>query len=153
MATYTYEIMSSYSSNVNSLQTCNNLDVLKFKNRKCMKYEKRVTIRISKTKASKIKLFYICDDRLYENIFIDWCKPINDIDLITRGGWGVNDIDWILDEMKKKIKDELRQVWIKNHNMEANFASIKLLLIVNLMCVILLFLTTIWFIIFKLNEL
>jgi cell division septal protein FtsQ len=55
--------------------------------------------------------------------------------------------------MKKKIKDELRQVWIKNHNMEASFASIKLLLIVNLMCVILLFLTTIWFIIFKLNEL
>ena len=76
--------MSSYSSNTNSLHTCNNLNRLKFKNRKCMKYEKRVVVMISKTNASKNKFFYKYDDRLCEDTFIDWCKPINDIELTIR---------------------------------------------------------------------
>jgi ribosomal protein L32 len=57
LATYTFEIILSYSSNANSLQTCNNLDVLKFKNRNCMKYGKRVTIRIYKKKQVKSSFF------------------------------------------------------------------------------------------------
>jgi hypothetical protein len=34
----------------------------------------------------------------------------------------------------KKTKDELHRVWIKNHNIEASFISVKLLLVCNLMC-------------------
>ena len=67
--------MSSYSSNVNSFQTCNSLDVLKFKNWKCMECEEIVVVRILETDASKNKLFYKCDDKSCENTFIDWWKP------------------------------------------------------------------------------
>jgi hypothetical protein len=49
-----------------------------------MKYKKRVVVMISKTNASKNKFFYKYDDRLCEDTFIDWCKPINDIELTIR---------------------------------------------------------------------
>jgi hypothetical protein len=48
------------------------------------------------------------------------------IKLTTGNGWGVNDINWILNEVKK-MKDELCRVSIKNRNMKASFASVKLL--------------------------
>jgi hypothetical protein len=37
--------------------------------------------------------------------FIDWCKPINNIELATIEGEGVNEINRIVDEVKK-TKDE-----------------------------------------------
>ena len=83
--------------------------------------------------------------------FIDWCKPINNIELTTIEGEGVNEINRIVDEVKK-TKDELQWVWIMNYNMKATFKSVKLLLVCNLVYVILLFLTMILFIIFKWNE-
>lgn len=51
---------------------------------------------------SKNKLFYICDDKSCKNTFIDLCKFINDIKLAIEGREDVNNIDCILDEMKKK---------------------------------------------------
>lgn len=65
--------MSSSTSTASSLQNCNSLDGLKLKNRKYMKCEKRVAIRILKTKASKNKPFYRCDDMSCDNTFIDCC--------------------------------------------------------------------------------
>jgi hypothetical protein len=76
------------------------------------------------------KLFYRCDDRLCKNAFINWCKYINDIKLTTEEEEGVNEIDQIKNKMKR-TNDELHWVWIKNHNIKANFASVKLLLFVN----------------------
>jgi len=61
--------------------------------------------------------------------------------MIEKGG--ANDVSQILDEWKK-IKDEVRAVWIKNHNIDATFTSIELLLIGILVCVVLLFITMIF---------
>ena len=61
--------------------------------------------------------------------------------MIEKGG--ANDVSRILDEWKK-IKDEVRAVWIKNHNIDATFTSIELLLIGILVCVVLLFITMIF---------
>jgi hypothetical protein len=72
------------------------MDELKFKNKKCMKYEKIAVVKILETNASKNKLLYIYDDRSCWNTLIDWCKSINDIELTTKGGGGVNKIDRIL---------------------------------------------------------
>jgi len=36
----------------------------------------------------------------------------------------------MLDKVKK-MKDKLCRVWIKNHNMNASFSSVKLLLVAN----------------------
>jgi hypothetical protein len=64
--------MSSYSLNANnSLQTCNGLDGLNSKNRKCTKYVKKVVARNLESDASKNKLFNRCDDKSCDNIFID----------------------------------------------------------------------------------
>jgi hypothetical protein len=68
--------------------------------------KKKAAIRTLETNISKNKTFYRCNDKSYENKFINWYKPINDIKLIIRGGGDVNDIDQILDEVKR-IKDEL----------------------------------------------
>jgi competence protein ComGC len=43
----------------------------------------------------------------------------------------------------KKIKDEVGTLWIKNHNINATFTSIELLIGI-LVCVVLLFLTMIF---------
>jgi hypothetical protein len=48
LAAYTFEIILSYSLNANRLQTCNNMDKLKFKNKKCIKYEKDQLSRYQK---------------------------------------------------------------------------------------------------------
>jgi len=88
------------SSISNSLQTCNNLDEIKLKKRKRMKY---------KTYISKNKLFYIYDDKSCNNNFIDWCKLMNKIKLNIEGRGDGNDIERILDEVKK-MKNELYKV-------------------------------------------
>jgi hypothetical protein len=41
-----------------------------------------------------------------ENTFINYCKPLNEIELNTRGSTCVNDIELILDEVNK-MEDEL----------------------------------------------
>ena len=46
------------------------------------------------------------------NTFIDWCKPINEIELTTINGKGFHDVGRILDELNK-MKNELCRVWIK----------------------------------------
>ena len=61
--------------------------------------------------------------------------------MIEKGG--ANNVSRILDEWKT-IKDEVRAVWIKNHNIDATFTSIELLLIGILVCVVLLFITMIF---------
>jgi len=47
------------------------------------------------------------------------------------------------------LKDELRRVWIKNHNIEAILTIVKLFVIANLVCVMLMFVTTILFLLKK----
>jgi len=63
---------------------------------------KGLAVKIYETNTSKNKLFYICDDKSCKNTFIDLCKFINDIKLAIEGREDVNNIDCILDEMKKK---------------------------------------------------
>jgi len=60
----------------------------------------------------------------------------------------VNDVHQIIDEVNK-LKDELRRVWIKNHNIEAILTIVKLFVIANLVCVMLMFVTTILFLLKK----
>ena len=111
-----------------------------------------------------------------DNIFIDGCKSINEIRLVIIEKVGANDVERILDELKKikhkrcrvwiknhnmdnnflgandverildelkKIKDKKCRVWIKNHNMKNNFLSVKLLLVIHLVCVMLMVVTII----------
>jgi len=49
--------IASSTSSANNIQSYYNLDRLKFKNKKYIKYGKRIAVRITKTKASKNKLF------------------------------------------------------------------------------------------------
>jgi hypothetical protein len=94
--------MSSYSSNVNnSLQTWNNLDGLKFKNRKYTKCGKKAVVRISESDANKHKLLYRCDDKSEGKTFIDWCKLINYIEVTIIVRKCANNINQILDKVKK----------------------------------------------------
>lgn len=58
-------------------------------------------------------------------------------------GEGAHDVEQILDEWEKK--NELHRVWIKNHNVEARFANIELLLVAILVCEMLLFLPIVVF--------
>jgi hypothetical protein len=60
----------------------------------------------------------------------------------------VNDVHQIIHEVNK-LKDELRRVWIKNHNIEAILTIVKLFVIANLVCVMLMFVTTILFLLKK----
>jgi hypothetical protein len=46
-------------------------------------------------KFSKNKLFYKCNDKSYNNNFIDCCKLINEIKLTTGEGGGVNEAERI----------------------------------------------------------
>ena len=55
-----------------------------------MKKKKAVAMKLE-TNVSKNKTFYRCNDRSYENTFINWYKPINDVELIIRGGGYVTD--------------------------------------------------------------
>lgn len=50
------------------------------------------------------------------------------------------------------MKNKIHRVWIKNHNVEASFASVKLLLITYLVFVMLMLLTMILFNMNKWNE-
>jgi len=54
----------------------------------------------------------------------------------------VNDIKLILGEVNI-MKDKLHQVRIKNHNMKASIVRIELMVIVNLICAMLMFVTII----------
>ena len=60
------------------------------------------------------------------------------------GGEGANNVKEIVYKFKK-MKDKLFRVWIKNHNIEARFVSVKLFLVVNLVWTMLLFVTIILF--------
>ena len=73
-----------------------------------MKCGKKATIRIH-WKKNKNNLFYILMNSLCNNIFIDWYKFINAIELIIERG-GTNDTLWIFDELKKIEYDQLRRV-------------------------------------------
>ena len=73
---------------------------------------------------------------------------MNETKSSTRGEWDVNDVHQIVDEVKK-LKDELRRVWIKNHNIEAILTIVKLFVVANLVCVMLMFVTTILFLLKK----
>jgi hypothetical protein len=73
---------------------------------------------------------------------------MNETKSSTRGEWGVNDVHQIVDEVKK-LKDELRRVWIKNHNIEVTLAIVKLFVVANLMYAMLMFVTTILFLLKK----
>jgi hypothetical protein len=134
--------MNTYTSNSNSIQSYNSYDRLKFKNQKGIKYVKKIVVKNSESKANKNKLFYRCDDRPCDNTFIDWCKSINKIELIMRVSTNVNDIELILDKVKR-MKDELHWVWIKNHNIKASIANIKLIVVANLVHAMLIFVTII----------
>jgi len=141
--------MTSSPSSANSIQSWYNLDELKFKNRKCMKYRKRVAIKILKIKASK-KGYFI--DAMINNVkYLHWLVHMNAIKLTMRGERGVNDandVHRIVDEVRK-LKDDLHRVWIKNHNMKATLTSVKLFVITNLVCAIFMFVTTMLFLLNK----
>jgi hypothetical protein len=47
----------------------------------------------TKIKFSKNKLFYKCNDKSYNNNFIDCCKLINETKLTTGEGGGVNEAE------------------------------------------------------------
>jgi hypothetical protein len=76
---------------------------------------------------------------------------MNAIKLTMRGERGVNDandVHRIVDEVRK-LKDDLHRVWIKNHNMKATLASVKLFVVTNLVCAIFMFVTTMLFLLNK----
>jgi len=102
----------------------------------------KIVVRILEIEVSKNKLFYRCDDRSCDNTFIDWCKLINEIELTMKEFTCVNDIKLILGEVNI-MKDKLHQVRIKNHNMKASIVRIELMVIVNLICAMLMFVTII----------
>lgn len=69
-----------------------------------MKNKKRAAVRISKIYTGKNKFFYIYDDRSCDNTFINWYKPMNDTELTIEKRGDVNDINRILEQVKKKLK-------------------------------------------------
>jgi hypothetical protein len=76
---------------------------------------------------------------------------MNETKSSTRGEGSANDVNddhQIIHEVNK-LKDELRRVWIKNHNIEAILTIVKLFVIANLVCVMLMFVTTILFLLKK----
>jgi hypothetical protein len=85
--------MPSSTSNSSSLESCNSLVELKFKNRRCKKCVKKAAVKISKIEAIKNKLLYRCDDWSRDNNFIDWCKYINEIKIIVIGGGCSHDVE------------------------------------------------------------
>lgn len=77
------------------------MDELNFKNKRCIKSKKEAAVRISKTYTGKNKFFYIYDDRLCDNTFIDWYKLMNDTELTIGERGDVNDINRILEQVEK----------------------------------------------------
>ena len=63
-----------------------------FKNRVHEIYNKSICLDIKNQKQVKSKILHKYDDKSCDNIFIDWCKPINEIELVTREEEGANDI-------------------------------------------------------------
>ena len=75
---------------------------------------------------------------LKENEAVDATCEITDVSWVhvtlkftTWREEGANDVYWIVDEVKK-LKDKLCRVWIKNHNIKAILASVKLFVVANL---------------------
>lgn len=116
------------------------MDGLEFKNKKCIKYRKRATTRILEIQANRNKLSYKCDNKSYNNTFTNWYKPINELETTTTNEGDDNDGEPILHEV---------MIWIMNHNMEINFVNVKLLLVADLMCAMLLYLTILLFMLNK----
>ena len=79
-----------------------------------------------------------------------WLKPIYKIELIMRWEGGVNVVEQIENEMNN-MKDELCRVWIKNHNIKFILTSVKLFVIANLVCAMLIFVKIILFVLKKWN--
>ena len=79
-----------------------------------------------------------------------WLKPIYKIELIMRWEGGVNVVEQIENEMNN-MKDELCRVWIKNHNIKFILTSVKLFVVANLVCVMLMFVKIILFVLKKWN--
>lgn len=92
---------------------------------------------------------------LCDNSFIDKCKLINEIELTMKRSICVNDIKLILNNVKR-MKDKSCWVWVKNHNVEVSIASmklmkasitnIKLMVVANLVCAMLMSISIIMFI-------
>jgi hypothetical protein len=61
---------------------------------------------------------------------------------------GANDVEQIENEMNK-MKDELRRVWIKNHDIKFILTSVKLFVVANLVRAMLLFVKIILFVVKK----
>jgi hypothetical protein len=81
---------------------------------------------------------------------LHWLKPIYKIELIMRWEGGVNVVEQIENEMNN-MKDELCRVWIKNHNIKFILTSVKLFVIANLVCAMLIFVKIILFVLKKWN--
>jgi len=81
---------------------------------------------------------------------LHWLKPIYKIELIMRWEGGVNVVEQIENEMNN-MKDELCRVWIKNHNIKFILTSVKLFVVANLVCVMLMFVKIILFVLKKWN--
>jgi hypothetical protein len=64
-------------------------------------WKKKTTVRISEPDPSKNKLLYKCDDKSEGKTFIDWCKPINYIEVTIIMRKYANNVNQILDEVKK----------------------------------------------------
>jgi len=75
-------------------------------------------------------------------------KPIYKIELIMRWEGGANDVEQIENEMNK-MKDELRRVWIKNHDIKFILTSVKLFVVANLVRAMLMFVKIILFVVKK----
>jgi queuine/archaeosine tRNA-ribosyltransferase len=92
---------------------------------------------------------------LCDNSFIDKCKLINVIVLTMIRSICVNDIKLILNNVKR-MKDKSRGVWVKNYNVEvsitsmklmkASITNIKLMVVANLVCAMLMSISIIMFI-------
>jgi hypothetical protein len=61
---------------------------------------------------------------------------------------GANDVEQIENEMNK-MKDELRKVWIKNHDIKFILRSVKLFVVANLVRAMLMFVKIILFVVKK----
>jgi hypothetical protein len=61
---------------------------------------------------------------------------------------GANDVEQIENEMNK-MKDELRRVWIKNHDIKFILTSVKLFVVANLVRAMLMFVKIILFVVKK----
>jgi len=84
---------------------------------------------------------------------LHWLKPIYKIELIMRWDGGTNDANDVkqIENEMNKMKDELCRVWIKNHNIKFILTSVKLFVVANLVCAMLMFVKIILFVLKKWN--